>query len=107
MGSAEVLISCFLWCIRRQPMMSIFSRLNNALVAAGGVAFVLVMNMGAVLLRQDQVCDFDDPATCAVVVNDPAETFLEKRDDVYIAKIKADATLTDLRPEHAYQYEAC
>merc|ERR1712048_650509 len=64
-------------------------------------------HMGGVLLRQNQVCDFDEPATCAVVVNDPAETFLEKRDDEYIAKVKADATLTDLRPEHAYEYEAC
>merc|ERR1712151_56067 len=25
----------------------------------------------------------------------------------YIAKGKADTTLTDLRPEHAYEYEAC
>merc|ERR1712048_551125 len=64
-------------------------------------------HMGGVLLRQNQVCDFNEPATCAVVFNDPAETFLEKRDDEYIAKVKADTTLTDLRPEHAYEYEAC
>lgn len=57
-------------------MMSMLNRLSNALVAASGIAFVLTMHMGSVLLRQDQVCDFDEPATCAVVVEGPSEKFL-------------------------------
>merc|ERR1712232_887368 len=76
-------------------------------VAAGGIAFVLAMNMGGALLRQDQVCEFDEPATCVVVINGPSDTFLEKRNDEYVAKVKADANLAEFRPEHAYQYEAC
>merc|ERR1712187_564257 len=73
----------------------------------GGIAFVLTMHMGSVLLRQDQVCGSDEPSTCAVIVEGPSETFLEKRDDEYIAKVKADANLAEFRPDHAYQYEAC
>merc|ERR1719436_509970 len=67
------------------------------------------MYMGGTFLQQQQVCETDQPSTCATMVGNPADAFLETRGDSFVAKAKtvAASDLKDFRPEYAFTYQPC
>merc|ERR1719291_1582416 len=86
-----------------------FKQLNVTTLAGGSLSMVLTMYMGGVFLQQEQACETDQPSTCESMVGNPAEVFLEKRGDAYIAKAKSVAAtdMKEFRPEFAFKYEPC
>merc|ERR1712232_975492 len=60
-------------------------------------------------LQQQHKCETDQPSTCTSMVASPADVFLERRGDFFIAKAKTvDASdMKEFRPEYAFRYEPC
>mmetsp|Transcript_38915 Transcript_38915/g.70857 ORF Transcript_38915/g.70857 Transcript_38915/m.70857 type:complete len:204 (-) Transcript_38915:45-656(-) len=99
-------------------VMGLVHRLNSPLVAAGGLAFVITMYIGAMAVEESAGCNGPEVSQCEPAggkdlawIGTPAEDLLEKRDGVYIARFRGGTVdrrvTTDYNPTRAYQYEPC